>query len=1168
MKFKWTLQNKIMAGSLLPIILVLILGYSSYENVKKMDDLAHWVDHTNIVLAQATAVEKLIIDLETGERGFLLTGKENFLEPFKTGKEKLGSAFSELSNLIGDNPAQVGKLNEIEILMTEWINAAAEPLIQLRRGVTKSAATMEDVASLVESEVGKVIMDEIRVRLSKFKEVEQKLLVKRQLESKEENALVKSIISVGVGLVVLLTLFGTFWISRFTTRPIMSLSAVSKRVLEGDTNARANLSSSDEVGQLGNAFDEMLNGLNASKKEAELKSKDLEGQNWVKTSLGELADIIRGEQTPMELAQNIIQYLVPALKAQIGAFYLVEGDTLKMVSSYAYNKRKILGNEFRLGEGLVGQVALEKKEIILTKVPDDYISVSSGLGEAVPKNIMVMPLLFEEELEGVIELGSFNEFDDLQNQLLNQALGILGSSLKSAESREQMARLLKETQKQATELESQQEEMRATNEELESQSSELQKSEHELLQKQQDLAKQNSVIEEKAKQLESASKYKSEFLANMSHELRTPLNSLLILSQLLAENKDKNLTEKQLEFANTIHGSGSDLLTLINDILDLSKVEAGKLDLNLEEVALSDLAASIESNFKHVAEDKSLFLKVESDKGLPVSIRNDSVRLNQVIKNLLSNAFKFTSKGGITVKFQPVDSSVVFSHMSQKHQDSLAISVTDTGSGISKDKQHAIFEAFQQEDGSTSRKYGGTGLGLSISKEFVKLMNGEIHIDSQLGNGSTFTIYIPRKVVGRKLAEKDETGEITTPVSASDFQSHAPKTAGSDHLILIVEDDPKFANILFELAQDNGFEAIIASDGETGLTLIAQHRPAAILLDIGLPGMDGLTVMDKIKENPQTRDIPVHFLSAMDKSEEAMKKGAVGFLSKPISPEGLAGVFGKLENMISRTPKNLLLVEDDEKMRTSIIELLKKEDVGITSVSMGQEALDLLATQVYDCMILDLGLEDMSGFDLLKKIDAQKSFTPPPIIIYTGKDLSKADQMQLKKYSDSIIIKSAKSPERLLDETHLFLHSLKRRVNDPNEDATQHPGQDSILQGKKVLLADDDMRNVFALTSVLESKEMNVLTARNGKEVLQLLKKNNGIDIVLLDIMMPEMDGYEAMKLIRKENRFKNLPIIALTAKAMKGDREKCIQAGANDYQTKPVVTNKLLSQMKVWLSR
>jgi CheY-like chemotaxis protein/signal transduction histidine kinase/CHASE3 domain sensor protein len=1268
MKLQWNLQNKIIAGSLLPITLVIILSYKSYTNILKMDEFIGWVDHTNVVIGKITLVEKRLIDLETGERGFLLTGNNNFLEPFVNGQKQLNIVLSELKTLISDNPGQLGRLRNIELQIYEWKAKAATPEIKLRKDVNESSnaistfkrlqgrtlgkeifdnirialdeisskvntrkifgepllvskvllalvnmetgqrgflltgkeeslepftmgqedfkqeiknlkalniieneirikrlellvgkwfkevanpeiearrnmisvkAEMEDVATLLEGELGKNLMDKLRINLTELKKVEEGLLIKRKALSQKENSSVKNSILWGVCLVTFLTIFGTFLLARLINRPI----------------------------------------------------KKMEGQNWIKTNITALVDKTRGEQTPMELAQNTIEHLTPALKAQIGALYLLENDALKMVSSFACSKEKILNNEFKLGEGIVGQVALEKKEIVLTHVPENYFNVSSGLGEVAPKNIIVSPMLVEDELKGVIEFGSLNEFDDLQKQLLSQCMNLLAISFTSAESRKNTTELLAETQKQSKELEvqqeemratneeleAQQEEMRATNEELEAQSAELRKSGKELIQKQDTLAKQNIVIEEKANQLEIASTYKSEFLANMSHELRTPLNSLLILSKLLSENKDKNLTEKQLEFANTIHGSGADLLTLINDILDLSKVEAGKLELNIQEVSLNDLAFSIDSNFKHVAMDKGISLKVESDKNLSDSIKNDAMRLEQVIRNLLSNAFKFTSKGGVTVKFHSVDSSVVFLQQDLKHQESIGISVIDTGVGISKDKQDSIFEAFQQEDGSTSRKYGGTGLGLSISREFLKLMGGEIHLDSQLGKGSTFTIYIPKEIIAKDGTEKTS---IPTPaqtssskkesVSANENQNHASKVEGSDHLILIVEDDPKFAKILMELAQENGFKVILASDGESALKLIAKHKPAAIILDIGLPGMDGLSVMDKIKENPHMQHIPVHFLSAMDKSEEAMSKGAVGFLNKPISPEELIGVFNKLENIISGSPKNLLLVEDDENMSNSIIELLKEEEVGITSVSLGQEALNLLTTQVYDCMILDLGLKDMSGFDLLKKIEKEKSFTPPPIIIYTGKDLSKSEQMKLKKYSDSIIIKSIKSPERLLDETHLFLHKVKQQTADQNEvaDTIQEPLQDSILQKKRVLLVDDDMRNLFALTNVLESKEMKVITARNGKEAIQLLNKDPNLDIVLMDIMMPEMDGFEAMQLIRKDPRFRNLPIIALTAKAMKGDREKCIKAGANDYQTKPVETNKLLSQIKIWLSQ
>lgn len=917
----------------------------------------------------------------------------------------------------------------------------------------------------------------------------------------------------------------------------------------------------------------------------------LKAQDWFKTGQTELNNRMRGEQDLSALTRNIVTFLAEYLEAQIGAVYIAYNNShLHLAGSYAYKKRKDISNKFEFGEGVVGQAALEKESIMLTNVPKDYIAVTSGLGEAVPRNILVKPFINDGELKGVMELGSFYEFSDRHIEFLNQISESVAIAINSAQSREQMATLLEETQRQAEELEAQQEELQQTNEELEEQTQRLEEQKEGIQKKNAELKNTKKIIEEKARDLETASKYKSEFLANMSHELRTPLNSILLLSKMLSDNKGKNLTKKQVEFSHTIYSSGSDLLNLINEVLDLSKVESGKMELSIGKVPIRAIASAMEQNFKAIAEEKGVSFRVDIAEDLHSDIRTDEQRLDQILKNLLSNAFKFTSKGSVALNISRPDRNTAFSKSSLTPAKSIAFSVSDTGIGISEDKKKVIFEAFQQADGTTSRKYGGTGLGLSISREIAKMLGGEIHLESNDGKGSVFTLYIPEIIDG--VQEKEEgTGEegqgrkdkkLSIPkeeletdteaqVSNKEFVPDDRKVLSSeDKSILIIEDDPKFAKILCDLSREKGFKVLIAEDGETGLHFADYYRPSAIILDISLPKMDGRAVMSRLKESPDTRHIPVHFISAADKDIDALKMGAVGYLTKPVSMDKIEQAYEKIENIISRPVKRLLVAEDDDSQRKAIEELIGNGDVKITGVSTGRDAFSQLETGAFDCMILDLGLPDMSGVELLAKIRDSENLYHIPIIIYTGRDLSSREKITINEYAEKIIIKDAKSPERLLDETTLFLHRVESNLPEEKRRMLQMVhDKESTLKGKKILLTDDDMRNVFAISSTLEQKGIEVLIGKNGKEALKCLKTNPDIDLIIMDIMMPEMDGYAAMREIRDpESNIQNhnVPIIALTAKAMKGDRAKCIEAGANDYLAKPINADKLISMLRVWL--
>ena len=964
----------------------------------------------------------------------------------------------------------------------------------------------------------------------------------------------------------------------------------------------------------------IIGALEIAQDHSEMKQamNEIEQQSWLRSGQAELSDIMRGEQDMVTLSKNIITYLSKHLGVQLGALYLASGDheerTFRLSGSYAYLARKGNRNSFKLGEGLVGQAAVEQECILYSHVPDDYVSISSGLGETVPHYIFIAPFVYEGETTGVIELGTVREFSHVQMDFVNQALENIAVAFNSVQSRRKMKELLDATQQQAKELQQQQEELRQSNEELENHTQALLQSEQKLQQQQEELRQSNEelehqartlelqksemqekndaleeaqrLIEEKARDLELSSRYKSEFLANMSHELRTPLNSLLILSNLLKENKEGNLNEKQVEFAQMINKSGTELLGLINEVLDLSKVEAGKMELNLEEMSLHGLASYIKQHFTHVAEEKGLSLTINLSQELPETASTDRQRVEQIIKNFLSNAFKFTKEGGISVNIARPEEGVKFSHSALIPHNTIGISVSDSGVGIPEDKQRLIFEAFQQADGSTSRKYGGTGLGLSISREFARLLGGEVQLRSKVGKGSTFTLYIPERYASETTGEPESTSAAAASDASSEkgFTSAEPLTYQHDSVeqirddrldcipghktILIIEDDPDFAKILFELAREHGFNGLIAGDGAAGLQLAYQYLPCAITLDLGLPGIDGQTVLEKLHTNPETQHIPVHIISAQDRSLNLEEFHGGDFLMKPVSTEDLNALFTGLEQKIPGRVKRVLIIEDDSVARKSQAELLKSDTVDIVTASSGQEALQLLQETSVDCLVVDLGLEDMSGLELLAQIKQHRDLAELPVVVYTGRDVTKDEQMQLDEYAESTIIKGAKSQERLLDEVTLFLKRIESNL--PEEQRRKpriYHDKDTILHGKTILVVDDDLRNVYALANVLDDKGLNVLVAENGESALQQLDENAAeIDLVLMDIMMPEMDGYEAMQRIRKQMRFNKLPIIALTAKAMKGDRQKCLEAGANDYLSKPLDLDKLFSLLRVWL--
>ena len=940
---------------------------------------------------------------------------------------------------------------------------------------------------------------------------------------------------------------------------------------------------------------ELMNSLNTFLETLEQSKAEAEKRDWLKTGLASLSNVIRGERRLKELCQNAINHIAEYLNAQVGVLFVKDdkNNDFCFTSGYAFMEKIGFNDRFRQGEGLMGQSAVEKKRILFTDVPSDYIRIESSLGSSVPKNILVFPLIYEEDVKGVVELGSTMEFSPVMIEFVDLTGSIIAVAINAALSSERLEKLLKRTNEQAEELQVQQDELKKTNVELEEQAEilkeskarlqlqqeELQTSNEEMEEKNELLENQKVEIVEKAKQLELATKYKSEFLANMSHELRTPLNSILLLARMLSDNDDDNLSMEQIESAASIHRSGQILLHLINDILDLSKIEARKIELSISKVNIRTLISNFETECKPMAGEKGLNFETSLEKGLPDTITTDIHRLEQVVRNLLSNAFKFTGKGSVSVRISRPKQEIRFVRKDLNPADVIAISVADTGPGIDPEKMQVIFEAFRQVDGSISRRHGGTGLGLSISRELSSLLGGELKGESTLGKGAVFTLYIPIelnispismvttpliknlpeiKISGKKIEITDrdntETAEVRTSVPG-------------DKKILIIEDDSEFATIIANFFQKRGYKGIIAPDGETGIKYVTENKPTAIVLDIGLPGIDGWAVLNELKNNPETRHIPVHIMSAYDNTKEGLLKGAVGYLTKPVCTENLNNALDKIESVLTSRVKELLIVEDNKELQKSILKLLGTKDIHPIAVGTGEEALALLREKRFDCMILDLGLPDIPGFELLDRIDQEAQIEKTPIIIYTGRELTFEETRKLEQYSSSIVLKSAESFDRLLDETALFMHRVESDMPETHQNMIRKiHDRESVLLGKKVLIVDDDMRNAFALKIFLKNKGMDINIADNGRKAIEFLEQLPPPDIILMDIMMPVMDGYETMTRIRKINKFKNLPILALTAKAMETDREKCIKYGASDYLSKPIDTAKLLSILRVWL--
>jgi len=969
------------------------------------------------------------------------------------------------------------------------------------------------------------------------------------------------------------------------TNQVRAIAEVATAVTKGDLTRSIQVEARGEVAELKDNINTMIDNLRGT-------TDRNQEQDWLKTNLAKFTRMLQGQRDLVTVGKLLLSELAPLVNAQQGAMYQMltevadSSPALSLLAGYAVGDDQ--SRRIEVGQGLVGQCALDKQRILLTKVPATYTRVHSSLGSARPKNIVVLPVLFEGETKAVIELSAIQPFTATHLTFLEQLTQSIGVVLNTIEATMRTENLLQQSQQLTIELQTRQTELQQTNEQLALKAQQLAEQNVEVERKNKEVEQARRALEEKAAELALTSKYKSEFLANMSHELRTPLNSILILGQQLAENPSGNLASKQVDFARNIHSAGTDLLTLINDILDLSKIESGTVTVEPEAITFKALRDTVERTFHHLAESKNLAFQVEIDNTLPRTFTSDAKRLQQILKNLLSNAFKFTAQGQVKMRVEQVARGWSAEHPVLRFAPAaIAIEVSDTGIGIAPEKQRLIFEAFQQADAGTSRKYGGTGLGLAISRELATLLGGEIRLMSVPGQGSTFTLYLPLMYTGPAravtapargpaptdpLARQISSFPVLAVAQAEVVADDRDSVTEGDSILLIVDDDPHYARVLLGLARDRGFKGIVATRGATALTLARQYLPTAITLDVFLPDMLGWTVLNSLKLDPATRHIPVQILSVEEERQHGLSHGAFSYLVKPGTTADLENAFDRITSYVAPHKRRLLVVEDNDIERDGIVNLLLHDDIEVAAVATGAEALDVLQTPEnapVECCVIDLRLPDMSGFELLDRMQEDPALRDTPVVVFTGKDLSREEETQLRSVAKSVVLKDVRSPERLFDETALFLHRVVAHLPEPKRKMLEQlHGSNAVLRGKRVLVVDDDARNIFALTSVLENQDMEVLTATNGRQAIDLINQTPDLSVVLMDIMLPEMDGYETMREIRNNPDFRTLPILALTAKAMKGDREKCLQAGASDYIAKPVNTDQLLSLLRVWLFR
>lgn len=1179
------------------ILLLLVSSYASYYTNRKLIDTSLTVDHTNEVILEAEKLISLVKDAETSQRGYLLTGDAQFLDPYKAAPERVMDAYDHLRVLTSDNATQQRNLTEIKKLIDDRFLQMQNVLDKAR--VTNSVGDIGLLQSGSYDEIlrGKRIMDNLRLKVKDIRDEETRLLEGRKEDQQTFITYTPIVVIIAAIMAVLISVMAYVRIKADlderikkqkeeqekyfeTARRIALLEDVTRKIAAGEFEARSTDSEEDELGRISLALNEMAVSL-------ESNFHELEKRNWLQEGAMSVSESMSGARHLRPLANNVISTLAGYIAAPVGTLYLADDDmNLKLTGSYAISGAPAyLGS----GEGLTGQALLGKGILVSDELPAGYLKISSSTGSTTPVHVVAMPLLYEDEPIGVVELGMLRKPTDTELAFLYNNAEAIAIGINTARNYEKIQNLLEETQAQSEELQAQHSELENINTELQAQAEKLQASEEELRVQQEALQEANQELEErtrmledknieitdrnmevqqKAEELAQSTKYKSEFLANMSHELRTPLNSILLLSRLLAENNEANLSTEQIEYAKVIQNSGYGLLSLIDEILDLSKIEAGKMDVEYQKINISSVASDMKGLFAPLAQERNLLFEVYVDKELPEEMETDKMKLEQIIKNLVSNALKFTSIGHVKLDIRKQDDKTV------------CFEVSDTGIGIPDDKQKLIFEAFRQADGTTRRKYGGTGLGLSISRELVKLLGGRIELYSSEGKGSTFMVYIP---ITKKYAavaepaepspERDNMAESVKPAKDERFISpRIPESipddrdniTESDKVVLIVEDDIPFAKSISDYTRKNGYKCIVAVRGDEGVALAHEYKPRCILLDLQLPVKSGWEVMDELKSNPETRHIPIHMMSSHSVKNESLVKGAVDFVNKPMAYEQMREIFDKLETVLNRKSKKVLIVEENTKHAKALANFLEDFRISAEIKHTVQDSINAFSNDA-DCVILDMGIPDQKAYDMLEQIKSRPDGEHIPIIIFTGKSLSLSEEQKIKQYADSIVVKTAHSYKRILDEVKLFLHLVEEAPKKGSGTKKPHTVNE-VLKDKTVLVVDDDVRNIFSLTKSLEAMQMKIVTAVNGKEAMTKLEENKSIDVVLLDMMMPEMDGYETAKAIRREKKWKNLPVIAVTAKAMIGDREKCIKAGASDYISKPVDVDQLLSLLRVWL--
>lgn len=1200
-------KTNLLIGFGLSLLVLFLSSLASYVSIRNLLASAALVNHTNTVIIATEEIISALRNAETGQRGYLLTGEEGYLEYHALARQRALAALKKVQELTVDNPLHQESVAELK------------GLIKVRLDMLQQVIDIKGSSGVIDIDLmnkGKGYMDSVRAIVDKIKTREQELLVSRTGKMQRLVSYTPWIIIIASLLaLIIVTLFYIRIKNDFAQRSklqrqllqkdeeitarIEIINSVADKISQGDYQIRVDKQANDSLGGIAESLNRMGTSLQHS-------FGLLSDKEWLQAGVAALNDVMIGEDSIQKLSNNIIDFIATYVNGQAGALYILEQKTIKLYAGYAYlpdPSRQV----FKLGEGLIGQAIATRKLIELKDIPSTSIYIKFTSGEANPRHVVAVPIYDGQSIKGGIEIASLASFSEREIEFIRTCCYTIGTAISSAQNHKRLQELLEETQSQTEELQAQHRELENINSELEVQTEKLQASEEELKVQQEELRQANQELEErsrlledrnqliternieiqvKAEQLEQSARYKSEFLANMSHELRTPLNSILLLSRLMSENGEKNLTTDQVEYARVIEISGKALLTLIDEILDLSKIESGKMELEYAQVPIEEIVGDMKSLFIPIANDKRLEFRVNIAADVPEYIETDKLRLEQIIRNLLSNALKFTAEGYVSLSFM----------RDENRQCILCIAVKDTGIGVPKEKQQLIFEAFQQADGSTQRKYGGTGLGLSISRELVKLLDGEIRIHSEVGQGSEFTIYIPLKrsvipqhkidvdptlsPVERIIQEAQEDSQkfdlaLGASIREKYLSSRIPEAIADDRnaitpgdkIILIIEDDTSFAKALLDYTRKLGYRGIVSVRGDEGLALAKRYLPLGILLDIQLPVKSGWEVMEELKSDSATRHIPVHTMSSHEVKRESLLKGAVDFIEKPVAFEKVQEIFQKIEYVLTHHPKKVLIVEENPKHAKALAYFLKTFDVKLEVSDNVDFAIAALKQNDVHCVVLDMGIPDQRSYDTLEEVKKTPGLENLPVIVFTGKSLSRNEEARIKQYADSIVVKTAHSYQRILDEVSLFLHLMEKNHSEEPKARSNRLGLlEDVLKGKTVLVADDDVRNIFSLTKALESVKANVIAAVDGKDALKQLQDNPQIDIVLMDMMMPEMDGYQSTAAIRQNPQYRNIPIIAVTAKAMMGDREKCISAGASDYITKPVDIDQLLSLLRVWL--